>query len=243
MKFEIFTVSFVSLLVMNACAGQTNENDGISTSTNGDLQAKAQKNDYDPIPLPRLISMSDLIVVGSVTDVKDHTFTLQVSEYLTKDADLESVEVTKYIPPALFAPRSLPYKRGQRYVLFLDKPEKQDSHELWYILGFGGEGECPVEGNHAYIEHPRIQGLDKNTHVVHGVGREFQRVALLEFTDAIKSYPHCFSWKQHTYTKNKKARNRWVVEKTCSDDTLAKYRSKGWLHEYLTIQSMNRIAK
>lgn len=197
--------------------------------------------DYALIPFARLIGMADLIVIGGVEGIGGSTFNFHVDEFLLHNNALKSINVVKYIPAEIFAPRALPYARGQRFSLFLMKPE-QDSADLpWRILGYAGEGEMPIEDEFVYFGAYDLSGLEYKPREIQGVTRNLQRFNLDDFKDAVKKYHSCFSWNLVKFIKNKKKRSRWVPLKTCHNESVKIYREKSWLHEYLVHETIKKI--
>lgn len=197
--------------------------------------------DYDPIPFTRLIGMADLGVIGTVTDIGDSIFQFHVDEFLLHNHASRSINVTKYIPSVLFAPRSLPYSKEQRFALFLMKPEQDSADHPWNILGYTGEGEMPIDGEFIYFEGSNLEGLERKQYEVQGVSRNLQRFNLPDFKDAVQNYGECFSWELVEYIKNNKKRERWQPSKKCPDVTVKTYQAKSWIHEYLVQETIKKI--
>lgn len=224
-------VSLVGASILFACSSAISRNN---------LEPKIMM-DYVLIPFARLIGMADLIVIGSVEDIGDSSFNFHVDEFLLNHNASKSISVTKYIPAEIFAHRALPYARGQRFSLFLMKPE-QDSADLpWRILGYAGEGEMPIEDEFVYFGAYDLKGLEYKPREIQGVTRNLQRFNLDDFKDAVKNYHTCFSWKLVEFIKNKKKRSRWVPSKTCHNESVKNYQTKSWLHEYLVQKTINKI--
>lgn len=197
--------------------------------------------DYIPIPFEQLVGMADLIVLGSVKDIGNISFKFHVDEFLLDRHDSESINVIKYIPAEIFAPRALPYAKEQRFSLFLMKPEQDSADRSWRILGIAGEGEMPIEGKFIYFAAYDLKGLEYKQREVQGVIRNLQRFKLNDFIDAIKNYRTCFSWKLVEYIKNKKRRTRWVPSKICHNESVKNYQGKSWLHDYLVKKTIKHI--
>ena len=197
--------------------------------------------DYAPVPFARLIGMADLIVVGDVETIEESTFQFHVDEFLVNHHASRSLNVEKYIPPEFIAPRALTYATGQRFILFLIKPDQNKTVQSWKILGIAGEGEMPIEDEYVYFNVYDLEGLEHTSHEVHGVTRNLQRYNLEIYKDAVKNYTTCFSWKLVKFIKNKKERSRWVPSKICPNESVLNYQAKSWVHEYLAQETMKRI--
>jgi len=211
----------------------------IQTDTN---TSKSQIiTDYALIPFTRLIGMADLIVTGSIEAVGNSAFNFHVEESLLHYHASKSIRINKYIPAEIFAPRTTPYAKMQRFVLFLMKPEQENAEQPWNILGYAGEGEMPVADEFVYFNAYDLKGLKHEPREVHGITRNLQRYKLEDFKDAVKNYRTCFSWKRVEFIKNNKKRSRWVPAKTCPDESVNNYQAKSWLHEYLVQETIKRI--
>ena len=195
--------------------------------------------DYASIPLERLVGMADLIVTGSVGDVEENVFEFNVAVFMTRPLNSNKITVAKYVPPEIFAPGIVVYEKGQRFALFL--ASAGSDRGPWIIIGYAGEGELPIEDGFVYFEPYDLEGLEYGTSEVHGITTRIQSFGLADFEDAVRGYRQCFSWKLKGIIKNMKKRERWVPSKVCSDETIAVYRAKSWLHDYLTENTMRRI--
>ena len=210
------------------------------------VQAVVIKNttplmDYDVIPLPKMIAISDLIVIGSVRELGDSTFTLDIQETLFGDIGSQKLNVKMFIPSKFDGPRMLPYAIGQRFLLFLSIPTEEKSSLYYKVLGYGGEGEMPIEGEFLYFTGYNLEGLVPTTAKVHGMERVLQRFSLTDIKDAVKNYGQCFVWTKVEEIKNNKKRERLVPSKKCPDADMENYQSKSWIHDYLVRETTRRI--
>jgi len=199
--------------------------------------------DYEPMSLPSLIGLADLVIVGQVTEVSDSTFDFQVDEVLVNEYPRESIIVAKFSPPEIFAPRAMPYTAGQRFVLFLEKSEGDSVDLAWKVLGFAGEGEMPVENGFVYFAAVNVRGLERKQYEVHGVTRFLQRFSLDNFCNAVKDYRECFVWKSVETVKNKKTRIRWIPSLNCGESEIQVYEKKSWIHNYLAENTLSKMAR
>jgi len=248
--FTFIRVTLIGIPILFACfsaiggeksVGDKEISKKITQVNNENTNKTKIVTDYAPIPFARLIGMADLIVIGSVKDIGDSIFNFHVDEFLLHRHALKSINVIKYIPAEIFAPRALPYAREQRFSLFLMKPEQDRADSPWRILGYAGEGEMPIEDEFVYFGAYDLKGLEYKPREVQGITRNLQRFNLDNFKDAVKNYNACFSWELVTYIKNKKKRTRWVPSKTCRDESVKNYQTKSWLHEYLVQETVKKI--
>lgn len=196
--------------------------------------------DFVITPITRMIGMSDLVVIGTIGSIAENTFQFHVDEILFGQP-VSLLNVKKVIPPEIIASRITPYTKGQRFALFLKGPEQEGAAELWQVIGVAGEGEMPVDDQYAYLTKYDLKGLEHTDSKIHGAYQKAQRYKLDIFTEAVKGYRDCFSWKLNQYTKNNKVKTRWVPGKACTNEAISQYRKKGWLHNYLSQDTLKRI--
>lgn len=193
--------------------------------------------DYEPIPLDRLIGTAQLIVLGEVTKVSNHTFSLRVSQQLAGATAANEIEIRQYIPSKFEgSPRPAPYAIGQSFLLFLTPGKPSPTDSAWTIMGIGGEGEMPIEGDFIYFHGRNVEGLPFESHQVHKAQRSIQRFVSQEFFDAVKKYRFCFEWKPGKEGRPEPA-------KTCDEAAIAKYAQVSAIHSYLARLTSRRITK
>ena len=237
-------LSWLGCVETQGCGAGGEEREARPHATaNGEAKgATAVIGDYNLIPLSMLLGIADLAVTGTVIDEDDHTFTIRVSKFLVERMGSGDIRVKKYVPPAQIGRNALPYTRGQRFALFLEKPNQKEPDKPWTILGYAGEGEMPIQGGNVYLGPYDLKGLDFWPLEIEGAAWESQRFGLDDFEDAVRNYPRCFSWELVEIVKNQKRRQRWKVSKTCEDETVETYRARSWLHDYLVQESVKGIA-
>lgn len=192
-------------------------------------------NDFEPIPLPRLIGTAELVVVGQVEEVQEETFSFRVQSVLVGESVGQSIDVIQYVPRRFECPRAAPYESGQAFMLFLTQdPEAQDE-QRWRILGIVGEGEMPLENGFVYFHGRFVEGLERDKYVVHGAERVIQRYQADAFEAAVRNYRHCFVWETDPTGE------RPEPSCICSDSDLKQYRSQSDIHEYLTLKTLVQI--
>lgn len=243
MRFKIIGTAF--LLLLCACNSRTSKNSGNTTDGDGTTLKKSTKKtakpDYKPIPLPQLIGMSDMAVLGKVSEIKEDTFVFRIDDYLSTREDSLNIEVTKYIPPAFMAIKHIPYDTTQHYALFLRKLPRENTP--WAIIGIGGEGERPVSDGNVYFEGSYLKDLDTSFQTVHGEEILTQKVNLEQFRDAVQNYGRCFTWKIMDQTIDDKILQSWAPVLGCDESQLNQYRAKSWIHEYLASQTIPLLGK
>ena len=200
---------------------------------------KGIKMDYEPIPLPKLIGMSELIISGFITDNIDSCNTFQIEEILAGEYKKEMIKVHQFTPSKFDEPRQVPYALGQHYLLFLQKAIENDS--TWSILGFGGEGEMPIQEEFVYFDGSFINGLESKPYQVLGKTRPVQRFDIKDFKNAVANYASCFEWQLKEEVKNNKKRERWIPINNCNDKSINDYQLKSWIHQYLVDQTIKKI--
>lgn len=197
--------------------------------------------DYAPIPFERLIGTAELIVIGSVEEIGARNFEYHIEDFLLNRHKSSLIDVKQHIPSDIFASRLVPYKRGQRFALFLTKSASDGADQSWSILGSAGEGELPIDGEFVYFDTYDLEGLEFNPYEVHGVTKNSQRLDLSDFRDGVAGYRACFSWNLEEKIKNEKVRTRWVPSGVCDGEAVRNYRKKSWIHEYLTQRTLQQI--
>ncbi len=243
----IFLILVIGIVLFVSCfldSGKENmistNQDVITTKNHEKLSAEEIRlvQDYQPIPLPRLIAMSELVVLGSITEVLDSQYRLQVFEVLKGEDQRNTIIVNQFIPSKFDGPRSVPYARDQQFLLFLFNPNKDGL--VWTILG-NGEGEMPVEEGFVYFEGSFIEGLEKKAIEVQGKNRNLQRFDYSYLKDAVTHYGSCFNWQITEEVKNDKKRQRWLPSNRCDEQMTKEYKSRSWIHWYLVQETTRYI--
>lgn len=243
------TIILIGIYLLLSCISNRNEkltHDKSKKVINAEAENSENTNkfmDYESITLPRLIGMSDIVVIGSVSTIKEDIFKFQITEFLINNNMSKLIDVEKFDPSPFFVSKLSPYAKDQQFVLFLKKPKQDDINLSWEIIGLAGEGEMPVEKGFVYFEGSNLEGLKRETYNIQGVSGNVQRFDLTNFKEAVKKYNDCFSWNFITRIKNNKKRGRWTVSKKCSETDINKYQTKSWLHKYLVKETINKISK
>ena len=200
-----------------------------------------QRIDINPVPLERLIGTAGLIVIGAVEDVYEDRFIFHIEEDLSHQDVSGAILVSQPALPEFFEPRITPFTMGQRFILFLNKPEGSAYDQPWDILGSPIAGELPVDEDHAYFESYDLRGFEFSERQVHGIVRPMQRFDLNDFKDAVRGYRVCFAWSLEQRIKNEKVRTRWVPSRVCDETTMRDFQEKSRIHEYLARTTLQQI--
>ncbi len=99
--------------------------------------------DYESAPLHELVVGSDLLVRGTIIEVREKTVEVKVLKVIRGSARPKRIEVQRFVDWSGNA-RWTNYQAGQGVLLFLFKQEG-DGGPSWQILGGGGKGEMPIE--------------------------------------------------------------------------------------------------
>lgn len=131
------------------------------------LKAEAKKSVY---PLEMIISMSDLIVTGEISEIDAGTYTFKISETLKGKSDA-SITVQKFREWECDQ-RQKPYMKSQRLVLFLHKNGSE------YEIINGSSGELFIIGND-------VEYLYENQ----------KKPKVADFLQAVKNFQQCYALK------------------------------------------------
>jgi hypothetical protein len=188
-----------------------------------------------PVRLSEMAGTSDLIVVGTITNVAEDRFTVGVSQKLHgEDArSLVDVEIPRRSPDEA---RWTPYANGQTILAFLvDRPgPTRPAQRRLHLAGFGGDGEFPVDNRFVYFVGHYIDGLPVETHYLGGAKFPAQRYDRSLSLDAIASLSACFKWAR----SNTGATD---VTRSCDDARLNAYRERSPIHRFLADETIARL--
>ncbi len=187
-------------------------------------EANTSMNDYEPIPLPRLIGMADHILAGTVQSVEKETFFFKVEDVLGGETTKELISVAQFIPNQFDGPRETPYQAGQHFLIFLKMDTAQN---VLRILGAGGEGEMPVEDGFVYFPGRHVDGLEMKNYRVQQTARAIQRYEHKTFSDAVKDFRKCY------HCQFDVAEERYKCHKSCEPTEFQRLAGKSFIHKYL----------
>lgn len=185
--------------------------------------------DYEPLRLPELIGETELIVLGTISEVRENTFVLEDYDVVVGAHSDGPLEVKRFVDWS-GASRWMKYRVGQTMLLFLVAPEAgaKGKIEPWRIRGIGGEGEMPVAGGFIYIQGPLLRRSDIQKYVVDQKTFYGHRFDLKVFISAVKGYKRCFR-----FVKTEVEKRSRTVLRLCDDETLETYGRESELHCYL----------
>jgi hypothetical protein len=190
--------------------------------------------DYEPIPLDRLVGTARLIVSGSVTSAEGDAFVLHVDRVLAGETPPSEIEVTQFHPSRFEGgARSVPYRAGQSFLLFLAEDQEKKGGTRWNIIGIGGEGEMPVDAGFVYFHGRNVEGVPFGKHIVQGAERKIQRWDSMQFFDAVKRYRVCYNWAG--------VRDRPTPRPICDQTSLDRYSQRSEIHKYLARLTERRL--
>lgn len=213
---------------------------GTTPSDRSMTRVIAPEVDYTPVPLERLVGTAERIVIGTVETVDAESLGVRIAETLQGEP-ADRIVVERVDPPGIFAPRAVPYERGQEFVLFLAESAGPMNKPAWVILGYPIAGELPVEAGFVYFDSYDIDEFAFESFAVHGVTRPMQRFAVDEFRDAVATYRDCFAWRQVETTRNQRVIRRWEPSTVCNDAALDGYRARSPLHDYLAGVTLRQV--
>jgi phage-related protein len=194
--------------------------------------------DYEPIPLYELIGGSEIIVLGTIAKVQEHTFLLEDFRVVFGSTRDEPLEVKRFVDWSGNA-RWTDYRSGQMVLLFLIEPTDKVNNENhhWQIRGAGGEGEMPVEEDFIYCHGLYLKGFNQHKFRVqqgtlHGYQFDFDT-----FLSALEGYKHCFSLEGVPGAGGRSL----TMLRVCDDVALESYQRKSMLHRYLVKVSLEKM--
>lgn len=110
------------------------------------LLASDAWGDYASTHLYELIGQADLIAAGSIKEVDDQTFLLEVEDLVVGEARNNGVRIKRFRDwPCAW--RWSEYSAGRRVLVFA----KREGREL-RLIGAGGEGESPIVDGLVYCQ-------------------------------------------------------------------------------------------
>jgi len=190
--------------------------------------------DYEPIPLHELVVRSDLLVRGTIIEVREKTFEVDVHEVIHGEANGKRIEVQRFVDWTGNA-RWTSYREGQELLLFLFK-QRGDDGAVWRILGAGDEGEMPIEKGSIYCHGTFLEGFERKQKLaVQGGSLDGYKFELAPFLSAVVGFDRCFS------LKGKSLQKPCILIQRCSDEAIEAYRQKSDLNRYLIEVSAGQV--
>ncbi|GGY07070.1 hypothetical protein GCM10007160_38210 [Litchfieldella qijiaojingensis] len=184
-----------------------------------------------------LFGQSELIVRGTIEEVKDKTFLLGEFEVLHGPNPDKPLEIKRFIDWSGNS-RWSGYRVGQEVLLFLAGPEDASNADSppWNIRGYGGEGEMPVEHGFVYLHGLFLEGFQRQRFTVQHGTLDGYRFHLDAFLAALKGYNRCFRFAEGPQTE----RSPSIVQQ-CDDETLAIFCRQSALNRYLVELTLQDI--
>lgn len=163
---------------------------------------------YDRYQLHELCLEADVVVVGRIVDLDQHTFEVSISRRIAGGEVPERVRMQRFVNWTCAA-RFAPYKRDQELLLFLRR--SRDGQSLRPI-GAGCEGEMPVLGEDVGLHNFSVHDVPLERVLFGNREIRLQRVPLEEFVAAIR---HMREWLE--FTKSTTNRSGSIVPRGQSD--------------------------
>lgn len=185
---------------------------------------------YQKLGVFEMALSADLIVSGTIKEVKPLTFTVEVANRYYGDATEGVIEVSKF-KGAKNAKRWGKYLEGEQVLLFLVK-----GGGAWDLMGEGGEGEKLILNDEVYLDNRGGAIFSKYNYIALPTGTNIyaEKLPIGDFTDAVKGLRDLFSLEYITET-NVALENsqKPVVKQTGKDEMVDTYRGKSDIHNKL----------
>jgi hypothetical protein len=183
---------------------------------------------------------ADLILRGTITEVKGGNITLAV----------DGIVAGEYADASITVKRFKNYKLVKRWGKYMEKEElflflQQDGSD-WNIMGLGGEGEKLIEAAEVYLDS-RGEGVKNRfsyyDRLVEG-NIYAEKVPLAEFEAAVEDIRDCIdlTWKE-VVTKDGEAWKEPIVKFSCDDKALDAYRAQSWVHDEMLKTAEKAVAE
>lgn len=183
---------------------------------------------------------ADLILRGTITEVKGGNITLSVDGVMAGDFADASITVKRFKNYKLVK-RWGKYTEKEQLFLFLE----QDDSE-WKIMGLGGEGEKLIEAADVYLDS-RGEGVKNRfsyyDRLVEG-NIYAEKIPLEEFGAAVTDIRDCIdlSYKE-VVTKDGEAWKEPIVKFSCDGKALDAYRAQSWVHDEILKTAEKAVAE
>lgn len=185
--------------------------------------------DYSPIPLPVLFDCSEAIVLGTIGEVREADFDLEVGRTIA-GAPLGRVVRVRKFEDWTCAARWTPYRTGQRAVFFLAELQADAGKpRVFRVLGSGNEGEMPIVDGRVHLHGLGLDPDAWDRFPVDGGEYAGWRFPLQDLLDVVVATRRCFD-----FDRSPSARpSHRPVRTTCREDELAEVASRSALAERL----------
>lgn len=186
--------------------------------------------DYEPPRLSELIGESELIVLGTISDVQEKTVVLEDYEVIFGPRGEGPLEVRRFVDWS-GASRWTAYRAGQTVLLLLSRPaaaEEEGEPRAWRIRGIGDEGEMPVENGFVYTHGPVLGRSDMQKYIVDQGTLYGRRFDVKTFVSAVEGFKRCFG-----FARGDAETDSPTVLQLCDDEALDAYRRESELNREL----------
>jgi hypothetical protein len=148
---------------------------------------------YLPLPLADMFGSSDLIVTGTIVEVGETTFVLQIDKVVAGEFDDPRLEVTRFRDWAC-ASRWAPYEPEQRVLLCLFRATDTEGNPKWAIRSGGGEGEMPIVDGEVHLRMARLPFAAAERREVYGGELYAHVLPLSQVLRTIRAYRKAYAW-------------------------------------------------
>lgn len=180
---------------------------------------------YIPLELYDLLGASDVVVVGTITEVKQETFVLEVETHVVGAEGKPTLEVLRFRDWPC-ARRWTPYEVGQTVLVCAVRLKDADGVEQLKIRSGGGEGEMPIADGKV-----RLRGR--------GVPAGQGHPTVEQLVATVRAYRACFelTLDREVYPNLK------TVKQTADADALAAFRASSKLADHLAAAALSRTKR
>ncbi|MCC6357301.1 MAG: hypothetical protein IT450_01045 [Phycisphaerales bacterium] len=198
------------------------------------VMASTVRASFDPLNFAEVVGSADLIVAGTIVDLTESDFRIDVSDVLHGDGGLKQLRVKRF-GDWTCAKRWTPYANGQRLLFFLWSDS--DDGGVWRILGAGDEGEMPIDGEFIYpsvlLNEPPIE---RPTFEVYG-GKRGQRVSSSDFVNAVRGI------REHFHIARRDSRRGFSIRQVRTNRDVSAYRKRSAIHALLVDELLIQKAR
>ncbi len=189
--------------------------------------APLARADYSPPALHELIGASDLVVHGTIGQVREKTFSLSIQAVLVGNYAEREVEIHRFVDWTCSS-RWQPYRQGQEVIAFLqalDAADPRSKMSRYILRSAGAEGEFPVRDGVVYPHRYRVPGAPR----IEGEPFGGHRFKLAVMQSAIREYRRLFLFEYDRKKWNRVRKIRVVGD----PNAIEHYAKKSTLHSHL----------
>jgi hypothetical protein len=154
------------------------------------MMAFTAQAQYQKMEVFEMIGTADLVVFGTIQEVKTLTMVVEVKDRLLGDDESATIEVEKYKGTSKNAKRWGKYMMGENVLLFLKKESG-----AYKLLGVGGEGEKYVLEGEVYLDNRGGALFNRFNYLTLPSGASIyaEKVSLKDFSDAVRNLRSLFT--------------------------------------------------